>query len=208
MDNLTTYYATRFDMKNEEYEKLMCDLNYIASDICVTTDGMYSAGNIELTIPIENIHRLRVNTLDNNSWPGASSCKVFAIDKVDVYNDRVVKVTFGDGAVTKAVCSEKDTFDLDVGITICALKRVFGENGTKQYNNYIRYAHRVIAENEKKKAELQTAKEAERIRQRKNTLNKAARRLKAREEAIDIQKQAIVRAYDQIEKRQKKEDLL
>lgn len=122
------------------------------------------------------------------------------IDKIDTYNDRVVKVTFVDGTFTKAVCSENDQFDLDVGITVCVIKRMLGRNGSKLYNDIIRDAHKAIEQNNKLKEEQQKLKAEERMRRRKAELKKAAKALKEREEQIEIQKQAILRAMDEREK--------
>lgn len=122
------------------------------------------------------------------------------IEKVETYNDRVVKVTFIDGTFTKAVCSDNDHFDLDVGITICAMKRVFGKNGNRHYNNYIRHAHAVIEANDKLIEEEARKKAEARMKRRKLELKRAAKKLKEKEEQIDIQKQAILRALDEHER--------
>ena len=120
-----------------------------------------------------------------------------AVEKVETYNNRVVKVTFIDGTFTKAVCSENDIFDLDVGITVCAMKRLLGtnsENATRKYNRFINHVHSVIEKNTLKELAEEAQKAKEKNKQRKAELKKAAKKLKAREEQIDIQKQAILRA--------------
>ena len=107
-----------------------------------------------------------------------------------------MKVTFADGTLTRAVCSENDNFDLDVGITICILKRLLGKNGHKIYNDLIRDAHKTL--------DLQ-AQEAERIRAEK--IREAARRRKAEEKRkekiakakrdyIELHKTAYIEAHD------------
>ncbi len=120
-----------------------------------------------------------------------------AVSKVETYNNRVVKVTFIDRTFTKAVCSENDNFDLDMGITICAMKRLLGtnsENATKHYNQFINHVHSVMEKNAMKKLVEETQKVKEKNKKRKAELKRAAKKLKAREEQIDIQKQAILRA--------------
>ena len=114
--------------------------------------------------------------------------------KVETYNDRVVKVTFKDGSFTKSVCSDNDTFDLDVGITICILKRVMGKNGHKLYNNMMRDIHKIMDENEKDKEKARKEKAERKTKQRKTELKAAAKKAKARQEQIDIQKTAFVEA--------------
>ena len=120
-----------------------------------------------------------------------------AVKKVEVYNNRVVKVTFVDGTFTKSVCSENDIFDLDVGITVCAMKRLLGtssENATREYNRFMNHVHAVMEKNENEKVAAQAQKAADKAKKRKIELKKAAKKLKAKEEQIDIYKQAILRA--------------
>ena len=120
-----------------------------------------------------------------------------AVDKVETYNNRVVKVTFVDGTFTKAVCSKNDNFDLDMGITICAMKRLLGtnsENATREYNRFISHVHSVMEKNTLKELAEEAQKAKEKQKQRKAELKRAAKKLKSREEQIDIQKQAILRA--------------
>lgn len=116
------------------------------------------------------------------------------VAKVETYNDRVVKVTFVDNTFTKSVCSPNDRFDIDVGITICLMKRWLGKDGNKLYNNMIRDIHKTMEHNEKAK-EKAAEEKRERIRkQRKEELKKAAKKAKERQEQIDIQKTAMVEA--------------
>ena len=125
-----------------------------------------------------------------------------AVKKVETYNNRVVKVTFIDGTFTKAVCSENDNFDLDVGITICAMKRLLGtnsENATREYNRFINHVHSVMEKNASEEVEEEARQAKEKSKQRKAELKRAAKKLKAKEEAIDIQKQAIIRAHQERE---------
>lgn len=120
-----------------------------------------------------------------------------AVKKVETYNNRVVKVTFIDGTYTKAVCSENDNFDLDMGITICAMKRLLGtnsENATREYNRFIDHVHSVMEKNALEEVAEEARKAKEKSKKRKAELKRAAKKLKAREEQIDIQKQAILRA--------------
>ena len=125
-----------------------------------------------------------------------------AVEKVETYNDRVVKVTFTDGTYTKAICSENDNYDLDMGITICAMKRLLGtnsENATREYNRFINHVHSVMEKNTLKELAEEARKVKEKSKKRKAELKRAAKKLKAREEQIDIQKQAIIRAQKELE---------
>lgn len=156
-----------------------------------------------LEIPFENVSKLRVNEgapapNHKNSWIEG----IPAVKKVETYNQCVVKVTFIDDSFTKSVCSENDHFDLDVGITICLLKRFLGTNGddaTRHYNKLMNHVHEVMDKNEKDKLAAQAQKAADKAKKRKVELKRAAKKLKAKEEQIDIQKQAIIRARQEME---------
>ena len=118
----------------------------------------------------------------------------FCVKSVDVYNDKVVKVTFDDGSFTKSVCSDNDHFDVDVGITICLLKKLLGKNPNREYAKLIRDIHKVMDKNEKEKQKAKDEKDRQKKLHRKAELKKAANHLKWKREMIDIQKQAIIEA--------------
>lgn len=125
--------------------------------------------------------------------------------RIDTYNNRVVKVTFEDGSFTRSVCSYADTFNLDVGITICILKKVMAKensDGHKAYNNMMRSIHRIMDENEKAKEEERKEKSKRKEKQRKSELKNAAKKLKDRQEQIDIQKVAFAEALRERDKRE------
>lgn len=126
-----------------------------------------------------------------------SSIKV-RIKDYKVINDKVVIVTFADGTTEKAICSPEDTFDLDRAIEICVCKKIFG--GTKVYNNTIKDALKQVAAIDKKKKT--DAEEAERIakKKEKDIQRKISRIEKIRQEQIQIQAEAFVKAmfmYDE-----------
>lgn len=114
--------------------------------------------------------------------------------RVDTYNDRVVKVTFTDGSFTKSVCGKNDIFDLDVGITICVMKKMLGKNGHKFYNDMIRDIHATMEKNKKEEELAKQLKNEAKQRKRKAELKKAAKLVKAKQEYIDAQKTAVVEA--------------
>ena len=120
------------------------------------------------------------------------------IKKIEVYNDRVVKITFEDGSFTKAVCSENDIFDVDVGITICIMKKMLGKDGNKIYNNMIREAHQIMNDQENEKIKEQMEREEASKKRKAAEMKRKAKKLKAKEEAIDIQKLAYIRAMQEM----------
>lgn len=124
------------------------------------------------------------------------------VASVDTYNNRVVKVTFTDGTFTKSVCAENDIFDLDVGITICLMKKMLGANGHKLYNDLMRNVHQVMTDNAQR-ALNEAAEEKEiKAQRRKANEKRMARNAKKRREMIDIQKEAIIEAYQEMNKNQ------
>ena len=138
-------------------------------------------------------------------------CKPYArmvsfppIQRVITHNDRVVIVKFADGSFTKAVCSPNDKFDIDVGITVCLLKKVLG--GTNEYNNLIRKIHKQM---NKLEADKQAEKDAKKARREKQAAIKA-KRDKGREEASRSFKNdiadAVVHALEEYDKKNAEED--
>ena len=123
---------------------------------------------------------------------------------VRVFNDRAVIVKFKDGTSTKAVCDKEDTFCLETGVTICLMKKMLGgqEEGTRLYSKILRGAVKVYHDTEKKEAEEQAAKEAEKQKRRKAELKRAAKKVKRKEEAIDIQRQGYLRAMQDMRARE------
>lgn len=121
------------------------------------------------------------------------------IERIDVYNNRAVKVTFADGSYARSVAQAGDVFDLDTGITICLLKRALGrDDGHRRYNNLIRKAHRVLDEQQRDAERQRIEKERMHAAEQKRLARAEARRRLAREERIDEQREAHVRAVKQL----------
>lgn len=122
------------------------------------------------------------------------------ISRVDVYNSKVVKITYGDGTFTKAVCSENDVFDLDTGITICLIKRILGggDCGNKNYNNLIRSVHDLMERDQREREEFKKYKLARKEKQKEIEHKRAEGKARAREEQIEIQKEAYLRAMREL----------
>ena len=204
----------QIDMKNK-----MQELSDICYDIAVNAGSYGEETTVTICMPYNNLRYLFVMNKEENKMPVyvpdsvriAIGCTTKTndnkpkwidgmlpgVEKVETYNNRVVKVTFIDGTYTKAVCSENDNFDLDMGITICAMKRLLGtnsENATKHYNQFINHVHSVMEKNTLKELAEEAQKAKEKSKKRKAELKRAAKKLKVREEQIDIQKQAILRA--------------
>lgn len=138
--------------------------------------------------------------LEDDTAKKSKPVKSVEIANIEMYNDRVVKVTFDDGSFTKSVCQENDIFDLDVGITVCLMKKMLDTgkgDGTRIYNDIIRDAHKLINDKENEKIEKQLEKEKLKKKAHKAMMKRQAKKLKAKEEAIDIQKLAYIRAMQE-----------
>ena len=108
------------------------------------------------------------------------------------------KVTFTDGTVTTAVARGEDDFDECTGVLHCIMEYIF--NG-KTYNNMIR---KLIKKAKEEKAEkenaIKKAEEEKKIKERQRKKKAAKKLLKKQarmEEAIEIQKEAYLRAMEE-----------
>lgn len=206
------YSKEEYGMTGSEFKKIENDIRIINGNISLTFDGECDIAHIYVPLNYLKCFDIKMPTTDfcvskrkdTGNWIEGLP----AIKKIETYNDRVTKVTFIDDTFTKSVCSENDHFDEDVGITICCMKRLFGKDGNRMYNDMIRKAHKVIDENNKKK-EAEVKEEAERkLRAKKAACNKAARKLLKKQEQIDIQAQAIIKAHRMLEDEQREEGLI
>lgn len=129
---------------------------------------------------------------NNKDWITIKNNPNTKIVDYTILNDRVVMVKFEDGTTEKAVCSPKDEFDLERAIEICICKKMFG--GTKKYNDAINHALRDIKNvDERKQKEKE---EAERVAKKKAKYQerKLRRQEKKRQEQINIQAEAFLKA--------------
>ena len=147
--------------------------------------------------------------------------------KISVYKDdhdnmRAVRIEFVDGTKTTASVHDDDVFSLEHGISICIAKRILDEivrnSGHQVYNKLVRRAAKFYAKQQKAEQREKEAKAAEKRSEENRKLKKLRReeRMKknaldaealAREEIIEIQKEAFLRAIRQheIEKSAKSE---
>lgn len=170
-------------------------VDWAAHNTDYTTYFNRACNGIEDYIRKEEIN---VNTVAKRNGKAVDAATNFK--KIEVYNDRVVKITFADGTYTKAVCSDADEFCLDTGIMVCVMKKLFGgqKEGTKLIASMLNNAHAQIEKQENEKIEAELKAVAEKQKKRKAELKEVAKAMKAKEEAIDIQKQAYIRAMQEM----------
>lgn len=117
----------------------------------------------------------------------------------------VVIVKFADGTEEKAVLDVADTYSLEQGISICVTKKLLGRNtsfGGSLYNKIIKRAMSVKKENELKLANTIAQQKAAIEKAEKDEAKRKAHYAKIaahkREEAIEIQKEAYIRAMREL----------
>lgn len=104
-------------------------------------------------------------------------------DKIKDYKvyEKTTIVFFSDGTKETVVCCDKDTFDVEQGIIMCVIKRMFGD----KYKKYVKSIIKAKTLNEENVKELEAAhKEAQLREERKEKRNRENKlRMKARYEA-------------------------
>ena len=118
------------------------------------------------------------------------------INIIEIVPNKVAKVVFYDGTIEKVVCDEDDTFSLEMAITIRMAKKLYG--GTAAYNKAVRDGMKIYKRMlERKQNEKE---ERERIAKKKQKRKEylARREARRREEQIEIQKEAYVRAMKEL----------
>ena len=114
------------------------------------------------------------------------------IEDVIVHNDCAVIVEFVDSTTEKAVLHPEDHFSLEQGISICIAKKLVG--GSSIYNKLMERALKVKKDNDTAKAKKLADEKARKERAKKFAEKKAARKAKKREDYINTQKEAYLRA--------------
>ena len=121
-----------------------------------------------------------------------------SIKKVEFYPP-ATKMTFTDGEVVTVVARHGDEFNEEAGVMHCIMKRLFRGTG---YNGMIRSlikdTHKREAAEFLKKQEEEEAKEAA-VKAKEEARKKEQKRLaREREEKIEIQKEAYIRAMKEM----------
>ena len=166
----------------------------------VATDRSYTfvhTGKTELNIP-NGIKVIVENDVPRIEFPSVTDVNI-------VVPNKVVEVTFADGTKEKSVCREPDVFSLESAISICISKKIMCGSGA--YNNAIRRGVKVYEDKLKKEEFEKTEKERiekkrakrlaykERRAAKREELDKAKRNAE-KEEQIEIQKEAYIRAME------------
>ena len=123
---------------------------------------------------------------------------------------KVVVVSFTDGKKEKAVLCDDDTFTLEQGISVCIAKRLLSDKvGTKYgssiYNKIIDRAVKIYTKAQREEQKKIAEESARKEKYKKLVAKKQAKRMKReaaeRENQIEIQKEAYLRAMHEFHTR-------
>lgn len=167
---------------------------YIDSDgkfIALDTDSITSTPITSLNIG----SRMTVGTsydtcVTNKDYTAMAYTKAYIdkyvenmFDKIKDYKvyEKTTIVFFSDGTKETVVCCDEDTFDVEQGIIMCVIKRMFGD----KYKKYVKSIIKAKTLNEENVKKLEAAhKEAQLREERKEKRNRENKlRMKARYEA-------------------------
>lgn len=141
------------------------------------------------------IYSLPLNIIGSKPMP-MSTYGQKIIDVNIIVPNKVVEVRFMDGDKQKAVCQEPDVFSLEQAISICLTKHLLG--GTSAYNKAIKNGVKVYKENQEEMRRVKAEEECIAKRRAKKAAYMKRRAERRREEQIEIQKEAYVRALKEI----------
>ena len=122
---------------------------------------------------------------------------------------KVIVVNFANGTTQKVVCDDKDTFDLRRGLFVALSKNMYKDKYTLEgiehmatelsyQKKYVKMVDKAIKEHDRKLVEAENKKHEEAMKKRHAHERKVKRDKKKRERAINIQKEAYVRAMKEI----------
>lgn len=130
-----------------------------------------------------------------------------AIEDVKIYNQNTVVISFADGTKeTARLSKEENFFDIERGISICIAKKLLSDktdgNGTSVYNKLVEYAVRFEARKRYQEAtdyiEKMEREERLKMRRRKTQEKRKEKANARREEMIETQAEAYVRAMQKL----------
>ena len=198
LDSVSTGINVNVDFGNE-YDKFVWDLwnDYHESEKKINTAR--STIGICDEICLMNTKKEKKD-MSRNTIKG-TTVVVPEITNVQVFNNRAVKVTFADGSWTRSVAEKEEVFSLYIGVEICIFKRMLGkDDGSKIYNKIMKNAFDKIDKIEREKNRAAEERKKDKERKHKAELKRQAKALKKKEELINIQKEAYLRALNEHEK--------
>ena len=125
--------------------------------------------------------------------------KTFKITNVEeIVKGKVIRCTFDDGDVQKAVCHDEDEYSLEAGISICITKHLLG--GTSQYNKAVKQGVNCYNKKIKEKEEEKQREEQKKHRREKFEAYKKRRDQKRKEQYIRDHVEILTQALKSVER--------
>lgn len=126
-----------------------------------------------------------------------------------LFPNKIIRVDFSDDTQEKVVCDDKDKFDLQRGLFVALSKKMYKEKYTLEgiehmatelsyQKKYVKMVDKAIKEHHRKLVEEENKKHEEAMKKSLAHERKVKRDKKKRERAINIQKEAYVRAMKEI----------
>ena len=130
------------------------------------------------------------------------------IEKVEVYNENTIKITFANGDVQTATAQNGDEFSFETGAMICLMKQMIGKEAPQILGKLVDYTAKIFndAEKAKKKAALEETERLAAQKRHKERMDRRWAKKRAQEKEARIQEmtEAILRA-NSMKKTKKKE---
>lgn len=189
--------------KGKTYDNSLCS-GTIATLTTANAVGISSDGVLQRAQQVVN----QSNDVVTAQWC-CKQIKTSGIPKIKsfkVYQNKTVVVNFADGTKYHVTCTQNDTFDLEVGIEKCILKKMCGENFKNQIQAIIRSQEKA----EKLAKEQVAAQKAEKEAREKKRLKNKERNLRRRvqkeaefEVALQLKKEELIKKLDLTDKQKK-----
>lgn len=160
--------------------------------ITLDADDLFGTMRTNITTSCDHMNTYCTKTKEENKKENV--IQVPRVKDYKIINNKVVIVTFEDGTKEKAVCDDRDTFDLERALEVIIMKKRLGSEYNQLINKIVKECKQIdkdIADKEKFKKEQEeiTARHKAKMEKRK-----AKRLAKEREARIEEQKEAYVRA--------------
>ena len=126
-----------------------------------------------------------------------------------LFPNKVIRVDFSDNTQEKVICDEKDKFDLRRGLFVALSKKLYKDKYTLEgiehmatelscQKKYVKMVDKAIKDHNRKLIEEENKECEEAMKKRLAHERKVKRDKKKRERAINIQKEAYIRAMKEI----------
>ncbi len=128
------------------------DNDYVRHDININRPDTKPCVKTESEINDSKTSNKNYIEKENDNMKYIKTNIIPVVTNVQIFNDRVVKVTFADGSFTKAICAKDDIFNIDTGIMVCLIRRMIAkdaDNAGYAFNRLMSDIHHTMEKNEK-----------------------------------------------------------